>query len=651
MDRSVSSARFACLWRALSPAALVLGLCGLATAQTGPFRVEADDHGVWAFVDASGQRFVSIGISNVSAVPYMPREGTTYYRAAEVEFGGDIPAWGASVAKRLGDAGFNTIGAWSEPRIPVGSGMLRTPVLYVSAFAPDRTLEGLRPGFEARARKIVRDQIALYEGGSRSWLGVFLDNEAPWWGRSAWDNIPTYTLLDRALELPVTDPAHAAAVAFLKERYASCDRLAAAWERPLASWKDLTYLYSREALTDASQSDRSAFLTLAAERWFAGATSAVRAEAPGVLILGTRFAGSAPREVIAACGKYCDVISFNKYPVDPALDTGIAALMWDAGAESGPRRPLMVTEFSWRARENQSGNTNKRGAGAVLQTQAERADHYKAFFADAMSFPGVIGLHWFEFFDESPQGRFDGEDGNYGVVDIYNKPYEELLAAMTESHARVGELRAHADRPFPSNISGLTVAYLPGQHPGRPSTLELLPIDPAHPATKPPGVWSAPDAHINQRLEDGRIIGEYDCGDRYGAGINFHGPASLALGRGRPESTDLDGYEVIVVEAKLPKGLQMNVNVYEAGSDESGRSSYDRSAGDDGEAWQSIPVYGTGDFETYRLRISRLVMPMFMGNQGGGKRIDMQAVRNIGVQVQGTPRTGEIELRSLRLEK
>jgi hypothetical protein len=63
----------------------------------------------------------------------------------------------------------------------------------------------------------------------------------------------------------------------------------------------------------------------------------------------------------------------------------------------------MVTEYSWRARENTSGNPNTGGAGAVVETQAQRAANYKSYVESMISYPMVIGVHWFEFADQSPE--------------------------------------------------------------------------------------------------------------------------------------------------------------------------------------------------------------------------------------------------------
>jgi hypothetical protein len=39
----------------------------------------------------------------------------------------------------------------------------------------------------------------------------------------------------------------------------------------------------------------------------------------------------------------------------------------------------------------------------------------------------VVGAHWFQYYDEPKNGRGDGENYNFGLVDTSNRPYTELL--------------------------------------------------------------------------------------------------------------------------------------------------------------------------------------------------------------------------------
>lgn len=604
-------------------------------------KVVRDQGGTWWFQRADGTRFYSLGVNNVTPEPFRPQAGTDYYNPVPEQFGGRVDAWASSVAELLSASGFNTLGAWSSLDIPTGREMVAAPVLYVVEHEHTRCLSPIRPDFEEFVRANVKAAVAKIPAGAHL-LGVFLDNEMPWYGKSGWDDLPNYTLLEQAFELPASDARRKAALEFLIARHPDAAAFAAAYERPLSGWEQLSADYLTRCVSPAAAADREAFTALLADRFYEVTTRIVRAEMPGVLILGTRIPGNAPDAVIRACGRHCDVMSLNQYLAAPRTDEYTLTRFRVLGG-----RPIMHTEFSWRARQNASGNPNSRGAGTVVDTQADRAAAYRSLIADMATVPYVIGSHWFEFADQSPQGRFDGEDSNYGIVDIRNRPYVELLDAMRQTNAEVHSLHAESQRVMPDRLpESLGVTYLPGQHPGRAPTLNLL-----GKWTCDPEIWGAPDASLRWRRDGDAVVLEFDSGEQYGAGINIFGPESAALSRGPTCSTDLDGYASFVLEAIAPDGVQINLVLAEAGAAPASAARFDTSAGDDAEAFVSPTMFGEGKLVVYRVPIDRLTKQKYFGNQLGKSRIEMNAIRNVGLQISGKPRHGEVRVFAFRLEK
>jgi hypothetical protein len=45
--------------------------------------------------------------------------------------------------------------------------------------------------------------------------------------------------------------------------------------------------------------------------------------------------------------------------------------------------------------------------------------------------PQIVGLHWFQYYDHPQGGREDGEDYNFGLVDINDHPYKRLVEAFS----------------------------------------------------------------------------------------------------------------------------------------------------------------------------------------------------------------------------
>ncbi len=623
--------------RMIGTFAALLLMAGCAMADGGGYRIVQDADGKSWFEGEEGGRFLSMGINNVTSHPYQPRPGSDYYAPIDKHFGGDRSAWLADVRSTLRDAGMNTIGAWSNPDINDGS-LFSMPMLYIGGAAPDRCFEPLRPGFEEKVRENVRRVYAEHTAPEKI-VGFFLDNEMSWYGKSPWDVIPNYTLLEAAFLLEANDPARAAALDFLHRRHANATIFAAAWDLPITSWEEVTFDVLQQGTNDAAAKDREDFTAMVAEQFYSVGARIVREEAPGKLVLGSRFAGIAPKVVIEACGRHCDVVSVNAYRSSPRPDGVQLARYYVMGG-----KPLMITEYSWRGRENTSGNPNTGGAGSVVPTQQDRANNYETFVTELMAYPMVLGAHWFEFADQSPQGRFDGENSNYGVVDIENRRYDVLIEAMARANARVKDIHRESTMTPPTEIPlPPPVKYEPGQHPDRPPVLELLAGEPI----ASPELWMAQDARmeIADRAE-GTLTFNYHTGNQWGCGTSLFGPRHLARTPGPANTTDLDGYTTLVLEATVPKGVKFEVIL-----DEAGAADGDTSAGDDGESFIYPPSVGTGDRTTYRFEIADALARESWGNQQGARRIEMQAMKAVALYFPGSQGNGRLVLHSVRLER
>jgi hypothetical protein len=133
-----------------------------------------------------------------------------------------------------------------------------------------------------------------------------------------------------------------------------------------------------------------------------------------------------------------DIVSVNIYSFDPR------PLVEHIYQVTG--KPVLITEFAFRAED--SGLPNTQGAGPKVPDQAARAKAYADYVSKLESLPEAVGYHWFEWVDEPKEGRFDGEDSNYGLVDIHDQPYKEFAEAAksanqaaSEAHQKSGSFR------------------------------------------------------------------------------------------------------------------------------------------------------------------------------------------------------------------
>ena len=69
--------------------------------------------------------------------------------------------------------------------------------------------------------------------------------------------------------------------------------------------------------------------------------------------------------------------------------------------------------------------------------QQERAKAIRYYTEQAFAHPSMVGIHYFELFDQPALGRFDGATGQSGLIDVCNQPYPEVDAALKEAALRI----------------------------------------------------------------------------------------------------------------------------------------------------------------------------------------------------------------------
>lgn len=316
------------------------------------------------------------------------------------------------VHQRLRSWGLNTIGNWSDEATCL---MRLTPYTDAIGSGGTRMIAGSEgywgkfpdvfdPGFAASLRHSMESKRG--KSADDPWcLGYFSDNEMSWG-----DEV---SLALGALRSPPEQAAKKIFVADLKAKYGEIAKLNKVWGTSHVSWDAL--LESREA-PDRKRAfgDLTAFDTKAAEQYFRTVRETIQAVAPHQLYLGCRFAWVNDLAAIAA-GKYCDVVSYNRY------QRSIAQFKYPGGD-----KPLLIGEFHFGALDRGMFHT-----GLVpVANQAARAQAYKDYVLGALRHPQFVGCHWFQYKDEPVTGRaYDEENYQIGFVDVADTPYRETIAA------------------------------------------------------------------------------------------------------------------------------------------------------------------------------------------------------------------------------
>jgi len=428
---------------------------------TGFFRIEQID-GIWWLIDPEGGRFLSKGVTTVcfdqDRIQHTDR--IPYAEACHRKYGGQA-AWRAAAARRLICWGFNSIGCWSDDEVAnAGPSPLATvPIVHFGTMFISRQSKNFQPAayngfpdvFDPNFEVFVRSKASQHCAERRNdpnIIGWFTDNELRWGP----DWLGPNELLTVFLNFPVASPGRRMATTMLRQRYRNFESFKAVWNSSAHSWDHFVTLAHheqpfgpaqdtgrKESFDDdkniAFQADCEAFAAAVANRYFEAIGAAVKAADPNHLMLGCRFAIVPRRAVIEAASRHLDVITFNCYDADPAS-------VLDAYAPTG--KPLLIGEFSFRGDDSGLPNTN--GGGLRVPTQADRARRFEHYVSVGLMQPQLVGYHWFEHADQPAEGRFDGENSNYGTVTINDDVYEELTQAMTALNAQAEEIHARAVR-------------------------------------------------------------------------------------------------------------------------------------------------------------------------------------------------------------
>ena len=68
--------------------------------------------------------------------------------------------------------------------------------------------------------------------------------------------------------------------------------------------------------------------------------------------------------------------------------------------------------------------------------ELERAAGFERYVRRVLHDPAVVGYHWFQYTDQPKEGRFDGENSNYGVVNIVDGKLSVVMGREEEDHTR-----------------------------------------------------------------------------------------------------------------------------------------------------------------------------------------------------------------------
>jgi len=421
---------FPCVAVTLSFVLLLLSHASAAdSARSGApaFSVRSDDVN-WSLVLPEGKPFFSLGVcvfTQGTSREYFDRENPGY--AAWQHYPSPV-AWADDSLRRLKSWGFTTAGGWSDfttLRQSKEQSLWLTPVLHIGSTAGAPWWDMWDAKNIARMEGVAREEILKLRDDPRV-IGYYSDNELGWWNATLWkmtlEQVPSSGQRQRLIRL-------------LRETYQNdWQKLAADFATEKAdNWKQL----ERGGMVFMKPGGNGIrvmrqFLGLLADRYYELMRGIIRKFDERALYLGDRYQSFYYPEVALAAARHVDVMSSN---LNAAWNDGTFPRFQLDTLHALTKKPILVSELYVAARENRSGNRNDHGVYPVVATQAERAAVARTTLEALARLPYVVGADWFQFFDEPRHGRDDGENFNFGLVDIHNRPYDELTAMFASFDA------------------------------------------------------------------------------------------------------------------------------------------------------------------------------------------------------------------------
>jgi hypothetical protein len=406
--------------------------CNLDSAPSSRWSL-VREHGVAWLKTPCGQRFYSLGVNILDGgYPEREQDGKIYY--SWKAFAPSLEDWVATARNRLRDWGFNSVGGWSLP-----PQQLRLPAvidLELGRRAKFHWFDPFSTETENRMMALARELVAPYRGSPYR-IGYFSDNEVGWWSGA---------LFVFYSQKPASSFTKQRWLTMLRDRYQNdWARFTADFIPPagIDSWEKLLESEQMTHLRAGSQGIAAVreWTGIVAARYYTVAERAIRAADPEALYFGDRLPIYYDPVAVRAMGPHVDAIATN-YNVDSG-DGWLARYFFEGLEQLSGDKPVLVTEWFFAARENRTGNSNN-GHLMTVETQAERARGAAAATRNFAAIPEIVGAQWFQYYDHPKGGRPDGEDYDFGLVDINDQPYRRLTDALRAANREAPAVHAAA---------------------------------------------------------------------------------------------------------------------------------------------------------------------------------------------------------------
>ena len=95
--------------------------------------------------------------------------------------------------------------------------------------------------------------------------------------------------------------------------------------------------------------------------------------------------------------------------------------------------PIISSEFHFGAVDRGVPSPGLSGSW----DQRQRALSFAHYLSSALADPRFVGVHWFQWIDQSAAGRQDRETHQCGFIDVAGRAYPEFTEVVTQSTSRM----------------------------------------------------------------------------------------------------------------------------------------------------------------------------------------------------------------------
>ncbi len=345
--------------------------------------------------------------------------------------------WAKMTKSRMYKWGVNTVGNWSLPefieyaRMPYVTQYEGFPTTNVRLFRdfPDV----FSPEYEENSRNFAR----LFEATKDDpcLIGYFMRNEPTW----AFEN--SINIIEGMLASEVPSYTRKEFVDRLTAKYdGDVGRLNEAWGTSFESFEDLFRPIRRASKLSANaERDLRDFVYVMIEKYVSVPAKAIREVDGNHLNLGMRY-GYIHEDAMLAGSQYYDVFSLNCYQLSPE------EMLKDV--HNRIDMPLIIGEFHHGAVDKGLPATGIYGVATAI----DRGKAFRYYMEAAAADKWCVGAHHFMLNDQPIFGRHDGENFNIGIVDICNRPYDEMVDALLKLKSNMykvadGQLEPYNEKP------------------------------------------------------------------------------------------------------------------------------------------------------------------------------------------------------------